>query len=307
MDDAIENAVAFRKTLHAGQRPVRSVLSWELRRLVASRSTLVIAACTQLFFVLILLFKHSWSSNVETARGGTSVVSETLFMPGSSPRGMLHEVIFVTLLLFGMFLPFVAADGVARDFRQRVHELLMTTQIPSAAYVLGRYLATMLLGLLLSLELLFAVYGVDVALHLSVHGYPMPVLSTLLYIWALAVVPATVLVASLSFMLGTLWPKLANIMKLAVLLGWIGIFIYGQSLTNSAWSTLYMHWDPTSYPMDVAWSIRVDPNAPPSPAQLFRLPPLHAFVLPHIGLVLIGFSLAAMAAFGFRRFRDVVA
>ncbi|MGI8915473.1 MAG: hypothetical protein ACR2JY_17100 [Chloroflexota bacterium] len=112
------------QTEHA--HPMLTVLTWELRRLAADRVGWGLGGGALLFFALLLWFKHSW--NVQTSDGGARFL-----VLGSSAAGMLLEIVFVLLLIFDMFLPFVTAEGVARDYKQRVHELLMTTAIPSWA------------------------------------------------------------------------------------------------------------------------------------------------------------------------------
>jgi len=306
---ATETLETRRTTASGGGRAVWDVARWELGRLLASRSTWALAAGAELFFVALLLVKHSWVLPVSDASGSSGAIT----VVGSSAVGMLSEVVFVALLLFGMCLPFVAADGVARDYRQRVHELLMTTPVPGWAYVVGRYLAGLLLGLALSGELLAAVYIVD-ALVGRRGGYPAPELATLLAVWALTVLPAMVLLVSLSFALGTLWPRLANVMKLVVLIAWIGIFVVGSSHLPS-W---YHRWDPTSYSLAAAgqslvhqrYTQIVSGGSGPEAAFLAaqsRLPAFEPYVLPHLGLVALGLACVAVAAVGFRRYRDVLA
>jgi hypothetical protein len=48
-------------------------------------------------------------------------------------------------VLLGLYLPFIAADGVARDVQRRTHELLMASAVPSRAYIWGRFLSSLLL------------------------------------------------------------------------------------------------------------------------------------------------------------------
>jgi ABC-type transport system involved in multi-copper enzyme maturation permease subunit len=82
------------------------------------------------------------------------------FIPGTSTWGLLLTLP-TTVLLLVLLLPFVAADGVTRDLTRRTHELLMTTAVPSWAYVWGRYLTGLLMSLGLAVLLLAAIlaYG----------------------------------------------------------------------------------------------------------------------------------------------------
>src|SRR5256884_3560350 len=50
-------------------------------------------------------------------------------------------------------------DGVTRDLNRRTHELLMTTALPTWAYVWGRYLAGLVMSLGLALLLLASILG----------------------------------------------------------------------------------------------------------------------------------------------------
>src|SRR6185312_15947361 len=70
-------------------------------------------------------------------------------------------------------------------------------------------------------------------------------------LWIGMVVTATVLISSLSFALGTLLPRQANLIKVVLLLGWfMGALIVpsiaglsSDQATPPAW---YVAWDPTS-------------------------------------------------------------
>ena len=61
---------------------------------------------------------------------------------GSSALGQVYQVVAVVMTFFGLLVPFLAADGVARDHRQRTHELVMTTAIPGWTLVAGRFYTT---------------------------------------------------------------------------------------------------------------------------------------------------------------------
>ena len=153
------------------------------------------------------------------------------------------------MLLLGLLLPFVTADGVTRDLHRRTHELLMTTALPSWAYVWGRYLVSLGLALLS----LAAILGMGWLLHLTITDYPLPEIGNLMVIWIGIIASATVLVSSLSFALGTLLPRLTTLVKIVILMAWfVGSEIISIVLGNAshaahfslpAW---YINWDPTS-------------------------------------------------------------
>src|SRR5205807_9692222 len=104
-----------------------------------------------------------------------------------------------TLMLLGLLLPFVNADGVTRDLHRRTHELLMATALPTWAYVWGRYLIGLLLSLGLSLLLLAAILGMGLFLHLTITDYPLPEIGNLMVICVGMFASAAALVSSLSF------------------------------------------------------------------------------------------------------------
>lgn len=287
--------------------PLLVVCAWELRRLLANRFGWAGTAAIALFFALLLWFKHFW--NVSVTDGGAQ-----LAVVGSSAVGMVHEVVFVLLLLYGMFLPFIAADGVARDYRQRVHELIMTTAMPSWAYVGGRYLARLLVSLGLAGELLVVTWVVDTGLHATSTAYPAPDVAALLAVWSLTVLPATVLLASVSFALGTRWTRWATALKLAVLVAWVALAAVGDSLLPS-W---FPYWNPTSYSLATASQVQLlqqyraltlaggANHLAMAQAAQSRLPQMQPWLLPHAGLIALGFALALATAGAFRSFRDVM-
>src|SRR5258707_6698924 len=120
-----------------------TVLRWELRRVGASRFTWGVAIVSFLVFLVLLWgFQRDTSfslascqSNVSGRLAGTSLLGLALTLPQ------------VSVLLFGVLPPFVAGDGVALDLNRRTHELMMTTPVPTWAYVWGRYLAGIALSL----------------------------------------------------------------------------------------------------------------------------------------------------------------
>lgn len=128
-----------RQQTQAAQRPnaLLSVLTWELRRFRASR----------LFGVQALRFFVLWLEREPDTFGLNTLV--IFFVAGTSAWGLLESLPIGLLMLLVFLLPFVNADGVTRDLQRRIHELLMTTTLPTRAYVWERYL----MGLLVSLGL----------------------------------------------------------------------------------------------------------------------------------------------------------
>src|SRR4051812_48757849 len=130
----------------SGPNPLASVVAWELRRIAASRSTWLLAGLAFLFFVLIvLLLKDSLVLVYGEPQIANGIIArpDTVRVSGISAWGMAITMPKYLLLVLGMLLPFIAVDGVARDFRRRAHEILMATRVPTWAYVVGRYIAVL--------------------------------------------------------------------------------------------------------------------------------------------------------------------
>ena len=87
-----EDAVQPTGTLHV-------VVGWELRRLATNCRSWGIVGAAFVFFLALVWLKHRW--NLREAN--FPLVSTTTV-------GLLYELIFVLLLVFGMFLPFVTSE-----------------------------------------------------------------------------------------------------------------------------------------------------------------------------------------------------
>jgi ABC-type transport system involved in multi-copper enzyme maturation permease subunit len=308
-----------RQQTHALRRPnpFVSVLAWELLRFRASRLFWVQA----LGFFGLLLFVIWVGRTPEGFRTASQRLPFTGFVAGTSAWGLLETLPPGLLLLLCLLLPFVNADGAARDLQRRTHELLMTTALPNRAYVWGRYLAGALISLGLAVLLLVAILGMGELLHLTVADYPAPPLGAVLLLWAGMVVPATVLVGCLSFTLGTAFPRHATLVKVGILIAW---FVGAVAIPPSgpggadlpAW---YSAWDPTSAATAqglIQWYHPEFGNqalTATSTAQLQQIlvaventvPDVASWLGPHLiegGLSLL---LVALAALTFRRFRGV--
>ena len=230
-------------------RPLTRVMAWELRRFRASR----LFWLQSLGFFCLSSFVI-WTQQIPlTLNHAHAKVPFFGFVAGTSAWGLLMILPSGTLMLLGMLLPFVNADGVTRDLSRRTHELLMATALPTWAYVWGRYLAGLVMSLGLALLLLASTLGMGWLLHLTITDYPLPEIGNLMVIWIGMIASATVLVSSLSFALGTLLPRLTTLVKIVILLAWfVGVEIISIVLGNAshaanfslpAW---YINWDPTS-------------------------------------------------------------
>ena len=188
--------------------PLLAVLTWELRRVRASRLFWVQALG---FFGVALFFIWATQSPGHVNNTSTNGFGFDISVAGTSVLGLLKSLQAGLLLLPGLLLPFVTADGVTLDLQRRTHELLMTTALPSRAYVWGRYLMGLLVSLGLALLLLVAILGMYLLLHLTVPTDPLPQVGAVLLLWVGMIVPATILLSSVSFALGTLLPRLSTL------------------------------------------------------------------------------------------------
>jgi ABC-type transport system involved in multi-copper enzyme maturation permease subunit len=230
-------------------RPLLAVMAWELRRVRASRLLWLQALG---FFGLALFL--TWAQDIPlTLNHADATVPFFGFLAGTSAWGLLLTLPTGSLMLLGMLLPFVNADGVPRDLSRRTHELLMATALPTWAYVWGRYLIGLLISLALAGLALAAILVMGVFLHLTITDYPLPQLGPLLVIWVGLIASATALVSSLSFALGTVLPRLATLVKIAISVAWfvgseIPSIVFGDASHAATFSlpAWYVQWDPTS-------------------------------------------------------------
>jgi ABC-type transport system involved in multi-copper enzyme maturation permease subunit len=297
------------------QSPLLSVMAWELRRFRASRLFWFQA----LGFFGFLLFM-TWALQAPEHFGAGNVNSGDLFsgfVAGTSAGGLLRTLPTVLVVLV-LLLPFVTADGVTRDLNRRTHELLLTTALPTWAYVWGRYLAGLVMSLGLALLLLASILGMGWLLHLTVTDYPAPEIGTVLLLWVGMVVSATILVSSLGFALGTLLPRLSTLIKVVILVAWIvGGVVMPLGLGNTTPPSWYINWDPTSgitgYGLRLSYSLNLGPSIT-SEAQLQQLiltvenkmPDIAGWFAPHLLLAGCSLALVLVAALAFKRSRDVL-
>ncbi len=292
--------------------PLLSVMTWELRRLRASRAFWL--QVLGLFCLLVLL---TWA---QATNDQFSIQAASAFIPGTSAWGLLL-ILPTTLTLLVLFLPFIAADGVTRDLQRRTHELLMTTAVPSWAYVWGRYLVGLLMSLGLATLLLAAILGTGTVLHLTIADYPAPVIGNMLILWAGMVVPATVLVSSVGFAVVTLLPRLSTMVKVVILVGWVlgtEVLPFLLYLPSGHLSTWYSAWGPPNALSMLATVQQYQPNidrqsaAALTPAQFQQLvntvankaPDVSAWLAPHLIEAGLSLLLVALAVFAFPRFRN---
>ena len=223
-------------------------------------------------------------------------------------------------MLLVLLLPFVTADGVTRDLHRRTHELLMTTALPTWAYVWGRYLAGLVMSLGLALLLLASILGMGWLLHLTVADYPAPEIGAVLLLWVGMVFPATILVSSLGFALSTLLPRLSTLVKVVIMVAWIvGALVIPLSLGSdtAASSSWYVNWDPTSAitALGLLPAYAITPSTSITSEAQFqqfllsvenKMPDLAGWFVPHLLLAGLSLVLVLVAALAFKRSRDAL-
>ena len=309
------------RPIDQGLVPLWSVLAWEIRRLSASR-LFWSQAIGLLGFLLLLTWVLRAPQNIKEGQvvGGQETGGVfSAFVAGASPYGLL--IILPTILLvLVLLLPFVSADGVTRDVTRRTHELVVTTSVPTWAYVWGRYLAVLGTSLGLALLLLLALIAMGEILHLAIADYPAPVIGGTLLLWVGMVVPATVLVGGVGFALSTLAPRFSVLVKVVILVGWIvGALVIpistGWRARNApSW---YVDWDPTSaitaiglhatYALNLGPSITSDASLQQYLISVEnKIPTTTGWLGPHLLLILPALALVLIASLGYRRCRDVL-
>jgi ABC-type transport system involved in multi-copper enzyme maturation permease subunit len=299
--------------------PLARVIAWELCRFRASRLFWFQALGLFGFLLLMTWALHAPDQIGVGVRIGGGGVSLNGFVAGTSAGGLLRTLPTV-LVVLALLLPFVTADGVTRDLSRRTHELLMTTALPSWAYVWGRYLAGLVMSLGLALLLLASILGMGWLLHLTVTDYPAPEIGTVLLLWVGMVVSATVLVSSFGFALSTLLPRLSTLVKVVIMVAWIvGALVIplglgGDTTLPPAW---YVNWDPTSgiTARGLLPSYAINPGPSITSEAQFqqfiltvenKMPDLAGWFAPHLLLAGASLVLVLVVAFAFKRSRDVL-
>ena len=322
-------------------RPLFTVLRWELRRTFASRVTWILAGVLFVVFLLLLGFSSLQqdipvSANIQARLGCAGNQATCVHVTRNSLFG-LAMLLPITLVEFALFLPYVSTDGASLDVRRRTHELLMTTALPSRAYVWGHYLASMLIALGMACVYLLALLVISIVLHVwDGSYYPALDLPGTLVIWAVVVLPPALLLSSLCFAFGVLLPKLSNQIKAGAIFAWfvVGLvlqaFVYDQvrdglafSQGNPpAWWTAYETWQPTSTDAGhlfteqflLPFNAIVNNGALSSQviqqrvdALKGQMPDLGSFAGAHLIWIAVGLAAVVGASFAFRRFRGVLA
>jgi ABC-type transport system involved in multi-copper enzyme maturation permease subunit len=294
--------------------PLLAVMAWELRRFSASR-LFWLQALGFFCFALFMTWVQETPASFSHAKGGVVLSG---FVAGTSSWGLLLTLPLALLLLV-LLLPFVTADGVTRDVSRRTHELVLTTALPTWAYVWGRYLIGLVMSLGLALLMLAAILGMGGLMHLTVAAYPPPQAGAVLLLWVGMVVPATVLVSSLSFALGTLLPRRSMLVRVIILMGWVvGAVVLPMAFGDTPPPAWYVNWDPTSAVTALGllspYSFSDAAARASSEAQLQQLlpavenkmPDLAGWFVPHLLLAGLSLLLVLVAVLAYNRSRDML-
>ncbi|HVU65841.1 MAG TPA: ABC transporter permease [Ktedonobacteraceae bacterium] len=314
---SITALTGVRQQVKAGARPhpLLSVMAWEFRRFRASRLFWLQALG---FFCLLLLV--TWAQGTTDQLGiSHGKLSLNGFIAGTSALGLVNTLPSSSLVLLIFLLPFITTDGVTRDLQRRTHELLMTTALPIRAYVWGRYLMGLILSLGLAVLLFAAILSMGLLLHLTVQDYPLPQVNALLLLWGGIVLPATVLVSSLSFALGTLLPRLSSVVKVVILLAWIiGAIVIPIGMREGNPPGWYVTWDPTGAVTALGMqhqyvfsniSANISSNDQFQQALLAfenAMPQIGNWLAAHLLLAGVGLLLVLVAALAFKRTQDAL-
>lgn len=307
--------------------PMARVMVWELRRFCASR-LFWLQALGYFCFCLVMTWVMHAPENfgfglVAGAHGagspGKGGASLSGFVAGTSARGLLHALPLFLMVLV-LFLPFIAVDGVTRDFQRRTHELILTSAVPTRAYVWGRYLISLLMSLGLTVLLLLAIYGMGWLLHFSIADYPQPHIGSMLVLWVGIVLSAAILVTSIGFAFGTLYPSKSTLIKVVIMAIWIFVAVASFGSGGQKPPTWAMNWDPTSGTTTNgllnASSLNLGSlgRQITSEAQLQShlvpfenaLPHLSGWYGPHLILAGLSLLLVVIAGFAYKRSREVL-
>ncbi len=301
------------------------MLAWELRRLLQSRLTWLLALVCFALFLFMIWSDRGPSTYMAQHVSPTLSYAFSANIPYVSPARLSYQLHRTALLLLLMALPFLCADGVARDLKRHTHELVMTTSLPTWAYVLGRYLIVLGLSLGLGVELLGAILVMDLALHVVVGGpeYVLPQVGPILTFWAALALPTIVLLSSAAFLLVTLLPRHATLVKIGCMLGW---FVWAMILNAQVFwlraPDWYLNWEPSGaflaqyYDLSFTDQVRAAGTGPTRSQALlqhlfetvqYQVPHLGSWLGPHLAWAALGLAFGGVAVFTFQRFRNLPA
>lgn len=297
------------------------VAFWEARRCWSnSFNRWLLAVTSGLFLLLTWLLQHP--ASVELHGFLSFAVS------GGSAWGAASQLYPFSFLL-ALILPVLNSSGIAHDLRSRTYELLMTTPVSTKTYVLGRYLFYVCGSCGLSLLLLVAALLMHLFLHIVEGSYLTPQFLVFVGLWGVAILPMTIFLSSLSFVLGTLQLRYAHFFAIGIIVLW---FCMPSVLTylpdaGAEGTPGYKLWDPTNFEMSrrlvapynsaLSRMVRMVHIEQPADAEARQLvqrlqtleqtaPDLRPWILPHLVWVAVGLILLVYVLCSFKRFRNVM-
>lgn len=321
------NMIAERQHIKS-QRHIPTLLQvagWEARRYRANPSSRRLAITAFGLFLLVMWPLHHPSNAV--FNGGATQINYQF--SGTSAYGMIL-LLFSFSFLLALLLPLLSSSGVAHDVKHRTHQLLMTTTVPTWAYIMGRYLFYLLASVGLALLMLVAILFMGFFYHLTERNYLVPQVGAAFGLWAVAILPTTILISSLSFALGTLIPRHANLAALGVIVAWyLPVFVlFLVPVSGFQLPLWYKTWEPTNIGMgsvlQASYSSGLDNIFQTLSAQPIvtvkdgqntvsalqaleqRMPDLLPWLVPHFVWAGVGLALVLLVAFTFKRFRNVL-
>lgn len=325
--------LAYQQTARTQRvHPFLRVIAWEARRLHASRATWVTACVTFAVLLFILWVERGISSvAIASEKGGAFFGGD---LASDSVWRLLDQLTTGVLSLLTLALPFACTDAIARDWRRRTDELVMTTALPSRAYFWGRYVIVLLISLGLAVLLLAALLIMTESEHLVLGGvdYPAPHLGLICAVWATLVLPLVILVGSLSFALGTLLPRHTNLIKIGITVIWFLLALILPDVAGPGGSppVWYTNWDPTSATLVAgapdryhrafqslirAAGLESQPQTAATNVQVlqilhqlsYQFVDLWGWLLPHLVWTGLGLALVLIARAVFQRLRTIPA
>lgn len=289
--------------------PLLAVFSWELTRLLKDRLVWLVAAGVVIITALV-----AWRMK-EAAQLVSSLTLTRASVSLNSPWGLLLVLPSPLLFLFGAPLPFIFASQLSRELKQRTHELVMTCATPGWAFVVGRYLAGLLVILGLAVILLCSLLATGLGLHLW-DGQPPAPFGPALILWAIIMLPAIGLFSGFSAALAAWQPHRAGLLKALLLLLW---FMSSLFLKLPAYSTpWYTVWDPTAtlvsqaldreyrdaYFSATRFVLKNEVVQQEARRLEQKMPDLWPWLLPQVLYAVLGLLVVAAAAWRFKRFAN---
>lgn len=311
---------AHAATSGVGRRPnpLATVVRWELRRLSSSRTTWILAG---LVFTLSCLIELGLASNDDSQTLPSVFGPRTITVDWLSNYGVFHTWPTYLGVVLALFVPFVCADGVAMDIKRRTHEIVMGSALPSWAYLWGRYLIGLLMSLALACLMIVALLVVAVVRHQVQPDVAVtPDLGGVATLFAMIALPPVVVLSSMSFALGTLWPQHTMLFKVGIVLGWLMAAPVFAHFTTHASHNVNV-WDITSEAVageqatgKVVQQFAQQTQHLGTPQFLAswhalqqQLPDMSSWIAPRLTWIAFGIACLVLTTLVFHRFRDVQA